>query len=28
VALIEQHGSGPWRLVQEATLGSCAHGVA
>jgi len=28
VALIEQPGSGPWRLVQEATLGSCAPGVA
>lgn len=28
VALIEQQGSEPWRLVQEATLGSNAHGVA
>ena len=28
VALIEQHGSGPWRLLQEGTLGGTAHGVA
>ena len=28
VALIEQLGSGPWRVLQEATLGSTAHGVA
>jgi hypothetical protein len=28
VALIEQQGSEPWRLIQEATLGSSAHGVA
>jgi hypothetical protein len=28
VALIEQQGSGPWRLIQEATLGSSASGVA
>lgn len=28
VSLIEQQGSGPWRLVQEATLGKCAPGVA
>lgn len=28
VALIEQHGSAPWKLVQQATLGSNAYGVA
>ncbi len=28
VALIEQHGSSPWRVVQEASLGSSARSVA
>lgn len=28
VALIEQHGSAPWLLLQEATLGGTVPGVA
>ncbi|WP_425509545.1 2'-5' RNA ligase family protein [Xanthomonas maliensis] len=28
VSLIEQHGSAPWRVLQEANLGGTAHGVA
>ncbi len=28
VALIEKHGSAPWRVLVEATLGGTVHGVA
>ena len=28
VTLIEQQGTAPWRVLQESTLGSYAHGVA